>query len=161
MRNCLQEAEIVKYAKANNKQAATLLAKQLVNLRKQKARMIGTKTQLTGISHQAAVRKGCLLEVRMLDFLFFFVSVGDEVPSHCCKRNEDRRDCMVMIAHEFNSSMLSALLAQVMGSMNKQMDGAKLAQTMQEFAKYSTEMDLKNEISTACFGLVPSLLSTN
>ncbi len=89
------------------------------------------------------------------------MSVGDEVPSHCCKRNEDRRDCTALVAHEFSCSVLSSLLAQVMGSMNKQMDGAKLAQTMQEFAKHSTEMDLKNEISTACFGLVPSLLSTN
>ena len=73
---CLrQEAEIVKYAKAGNRevrpatrsmsasypiphtlpQAAAALAKQLIQLRKQKTRSVSAKSQLGSVSHQAAV----------------------------------------------------------------------------------------------------------
>ncbi|XP_022109005.1 charged multivesicular body protein 2b-like [Acanthaster planci] len=47
--------EIKKAAKQGNKQAATVLAKQLVNLRKQKTRMYGASARVSSINAQAKV----------------------------------------------------------------------------------------------------------
>lgn len=46
------EAEIKKMAKLGNKQAATTLAKQLVNLRKQKAKNMNVSSRVMAIGHQ-------------------------------------------------------------------------------------------------------------
>ena len=46
------EMEIKKMAKLGNKQGATQLAKQLIAVRKQKNRNMGTQSKVTGIGHQ-------------------------------------------------------------------------------------------------------------
>ncbi|RDD46744.1 Charged multivesicular body protein 2b [Trichoplax sp. H2] len=46
------EAEIKKMAKLGNKQAATALAKQLLNLRKQKAKSLGVQTKVAAVGYQ-------------------------------------------------------------------------------------------------------------
>lgn len=46
------ELEIKKMAKQGNKQAATQLAKNLIAVRKQKSRNLGTQSKVTGIGHQ-------------------------------------------------------------------------------------------------------------
>lgn len=47
-----QEAEIKKAAKAGNKEACTLLAKQLIQLRKQKTRTIAANSKITSVGYQ-------------------------------------------------------------------------------------------------------------
>lgn len=49
----LQEAEIKKMAKAGNKDACKILAKQLVQLRKQKTRTYAVSSKVTSMSTQA------------------------------------------------------------------------------------------------------------
>merc|ERR1719447_1725836 len=46
------EMEIKKMAKIGNKQAATQLAKNLIAVRKQKSRNLGTQSKVTGVGHQ-------------------------------------------------------------------------------------------------------------
>eukprot|EP00116_Pleurobrachia_bachei_P017099 sb/3477361/ len=47
--------DIKKAAKAGDRQTATILAKQLVNIRKQKARMMGMKGQIGAVKNKTTV----------------------------------------------------------------------------------------------------------
>lgn len=47
-----QEAEIKKYANAGNKEACTTLAKQLIQLRKQKSRTLAANSKITSVGYQ-------------------------------------------------------------------------------------------------------------
>lgn len=48
----LKEAEIKKYANAGNKDACTMLAKQLIQLRKQKSRTFAANSKITSVGYQ-------------------------------------------------------------------------------------------------------------
>jgi hypothetical protein len=69
----------------------------------------------------------------------------DEVAGHGCQVDGEERTGRS--DDDDDQVLLFDVRPQAMGSMNKQMDVAKVAQTMQQFSKVSAEMDMKQEIS--------------
>jgi len=99
------ELEIKKAAKQGNKQVATTLAKQLVQLRKQKTRTYTAASQIGAIGAQA---KGMEANQRL--------------------------------------GAAMATSAKVMGKVNKEMSAASVMKNMQDFARESQKMELKEEM---------------
>ncbi len=55
------EIEIKKAAKDGNKQACVVLAKQLIQLRKQETRTVAASSKISGVKAQTTVKRRCLV----------------------------------------------------------------------------------------------------
>ncbi|KAB7500601.1 Charged multivesicular body protein 2b [Armadillidium nasatum] len=100
------EMEIKKLAKSPaNKEALRVLAKQLVQIRKQKNRTYAANSRITSVASQQKVMHA---NVKLSDAM--------------------------------------GATAKTMGNMNKIMNPAQVAQTMQEFEKASTKLDMSEEV---------------
>ena len=99
------EAEIKKAAKTGNKQAATVLAKQLINVRKQKTRTYGATSKVQAVS---SATKAMGANVKLAETM--------------------------------------ATTTKTMTNMNKMMNPAQVARTMQEFDVANTKMGMTEEV---------------
>lgn len=99
------EMEIKNAAKMGNKQVCTILAKQLVQLRKQKERSYAANSKITALNSQTKV-------------------MGANV--------------------KLAGAMTTA--TKSLASMNKVMNPEKIGQTMQEFEKATSKMDMTEEM---------------
>jgi len=99
------EADIRKMAKQGNKDGCVVLAKQLVNLRKQRTRSYGMSAKVSSVSLQSKTM------------------------------NSNMKMAQVMKS-----------TTDTMTAMNKQINPMKVAQTMQEFEKANTKMEMSEEM---------------
>ena len=99
------EAEIKKAAKTGNKQAATVLAKQLINVRKQKTRTYGATSKVQAVS---SATKAMGANVKLAETM--------------------------------------ATTTKTMTNMNKMMNPAQVAKTMQDFDMANTKMGMTEEL---------------
>ena len=68
------ELEIKKAAKDGNKQACIILAKQLVQLRKQETRTLAASSKISGVKTQTTVHTHCLI-YRLILGVFFMIDL--------------------------------------------------------------------------------------
>ena len=116
------EAEIKKAAKMGNKQAATVLAKQLINVRKQKTRTYNMTSKVGSMKR--------LIQ----DLLHQYLKV--QAAGSTAKA----------MGANVKMSQAMAETSKTMTNMNKLMNPAQVSKTMQEFDMANTKMGMTEEM---------------
>uniref|UniRef100_A0A915J7Z8 Charged multivesicular body protein 2b n=1 Tax=Romanomermis culicivorax TaxID=13658 RepID=A0A915J7Z8_ROMCU len=115
------EAEIKKLARLGNREACVILARQLVNIRKQKNRSCGMSAKVSGINTQT---KAMMSNVKIADAMKTTNKVH-------------------FLGIHF---LFTSFASKVVGDMNKNMNPMQVAKTMKEFEKASTKIDMTEEL---------------
>ena len=111
-------------------QTATILAKQLVQLRKQKTRTFQASAQMGAIGNQQKMMASNMAMANSMKTATKVINLST-----------------VHVAFEVKCDVLVLFSFQTMTDMNKIMDPMKTAQTMQEFQKQNMKMEMTEETS--------------
>ncbi|KAF0686072.1 Aste57867_22037 [Aphanomyces stellatus] len=135
-------ADIKRAAKEGNAAGTKILAKQLIQLRQQKDKMVAMKSQLGGISMQTSVRHDRLLCTWIITSIMMQAMSAQMTMVTAMEKSTKVQH----VIFSMRLSDLGLMICQTMAAANKQMDTSRFQKVIMEYEKQSELMGMREEM---------------